>query len=161
MGMPVSVTTMENNMEVHQKTKIEVYGDFPGDPVIENCLAVQEMWVWSLVGELWPCMLWSNWAPVLQWLRPLFWSPHTTTRESVHHTQRSPMRPQRSHCHTSTWHNQTKKKKVNAIWSSSPTPEHVSRQNYNSKRHKHLMFIAALFTIAKRGKQPKCPSSDE
>ena len=25
----------------------------------------------------------------------------------------------------------------------------------------HLMFIAALFTIAKTGKQPKCPSADE
>ena len=29
------------------------------------------------------------------------------------------------------------------------------------KIHAHLMFIAALFTIAKTWKQPKCPSVDE
>ena len=30
-----------------------------------------------------------------------------------------------------------------------------------SKRYLHPMFIAALFTIAKTRKQPKCPSTDE
>ena len=33
-------------------------------------------------------------------------------------------------------------------------------QNYNSKRCT-LMFIAALFTIAKTWKQPKCPPTEE
>ena len=49
-----------------------------------------------------------------------------------------------------------------AIWSSSPTPGHISGQNYNSKRYMHPpMFTTALFTIAKTWKQPKCPSTDE
>ena len=34
-------------------------------------------------------------------------------------------------------------------------------QNTNLKEHKHPMFIAALFTIAKIWKQPKYPSRDE
>ena len=33
---------------------------------------------------------------------------------------------------------------------------YISRGNHNSKRH-----IAALFTIARPWKQPKCPSTDE
>ena len=31
----------------------------------------------------------------------------------------------------------------------------------NSKEHKHSIFLAALLTIAKKRKQPKCPSVDE
>ena len=44
-----------------------------------------------------------------------------------------------------------------------PTPGHIARQNSNLKRYTHPtpMFIAALFTIAKTWKQPKCPSTDE
>ena len=38
------------------------------------------------------------------------------------------------------------------IWSSNPTPGHISRQNSNTCTP---MFIAALFTIAKKWKQPK------
>ena len=34
-------------------------------------------------------------------------------------------------------------------------------QNTNLKEHKHPMFIAALFTIAKIWKQSQCPSVDE
>ena len=34
-------------------------------------------------------------------------------------------------------------------------------QNSNLKEHKHPMFTAALFTVAKIWKQPKCPSIDE
>jgi hypothetical protein len=30
-----------------------------------------------------------------------------------------------------------------------------------SKRHQYSMFIAASFTSTKRGKQPKCPLTDE
>ena len=34
-------------------------------------------------------------------------------------------------------------------------------QNFPLKRHMHHMFIAALLTIAKTWKQPKCPSTDD
>ena len=34
-------------------------------------------------------------------------------------------------------------------------------ESSNSKRHMHPMIIAALFTIAKTWKQPKCPSTDD
>ena len=40
-------------------------------------------------------------------------------------------------------------------------PGHISRENSNSKRYSTPMFIAALFTIAKTWKQPKCPSINE
>jgi len=42
-----------------------------------------------------------------------------------------------------------------------PTPGHVSGENRNSKRYIHAMFIAALFTTAKKRKQSKYPSADE
>ena len=51
-----------------------------------------------------------------------------------------------------------KSKNRAATWSSNYTPKHISRQNYNLKRY---MYIAALFTVAKTKKQPKCPSTDE
>ena len=50
------------------------------------------------------------------------------------------------------------------IWSSNPTPGHLSRENHDSQRHMYSnapMFIAALFAIAKTWKQPKCPSTEE
>ena len=47
------------------------------------------------------------------------------------------------------------------IWSNNPTPGHMSGENYNLKRYMHPMFIAALFTVAKTWKQPKCPSTEE
>ena len=34
-------------------------------------------------------------------------------------------------------------------------------ENTNSKRYMHPMFIAALLTVAKIWRQPKCPSTDE
>ena len=34
-------------------------------------------------------------------------------------------------------------------------------ENHNLKRYCTPMFISALFTIAKTGKQPKCPSTEE
>ena len=46
------------------------------------------------------------------------------------------------------------------IWSSNPTPGHLSRQNCNSKRYMHP-FIAAVFIIAKTWKQFQCPLTDE
>ena len=44
-----------------------------------------------------------------------------------------------------------------------PTSGNISEetQNTNLKEHKHPYVIAALFTIAKIWKQPKCPSLDE
>ena len=54
---------------------------------------------------------------------------------------------------------QETKNKV-AIWSSNPTPGHISGENANLKRNTPT-FIAALFTIAKTRKQPKCPSTEE
>ena len=59
------------------------------------------------------------------------------------------------------WRFLKKRKKRAAIWSSNLTPGHIPRQNYNSKRYKHPIFIAALFTIAKTQKQYKCPLTDE
>ena len=54
-------------------------------------------------------------------------------------------------------------KNGSAFWSSDPTSGNISKgtQNTNSKEHKHPMFTAVLFTIAKIRKQPKCPSVDE
>ena len=37
---------------------------------------------------------------------------------------------------------------------------YISEENSNSKRY-NPQFIAALFTMAKTGRQPKCPSTDE
>ena len=34
-------------------------------------------------------------------------------------------------------------------------------ENHNLKRYCTPMFISALFTIAKTGKQPKCPLTEE
>ena len=42
---------------------------------------------------------------------------------------------------------------------SNPTPGHILREN--RKDTCTPMFIAALFTIAKTWKQPKCPSTEE
>ena len=48
-------------------------------------------------------------------------------------------------------------------WSSNPIPGHISRKDENSnlKRNMHPSVIAAVFTIVKTQKQPKCPSADE
>ena len=49
------------------------------------------------------------------------------------------------------------------VWSSNPTSGLLSKDNEyaNLKKHIHLKFTAALFTIAKIWKQHKCPSTDE
>ena len=52
-----------------------------------------------------------------------------------------------------SWHCHCRKQKTKnriTIWSSEPTPGHISRQNYNSKKYMHPYFIAALVTIARR-----------
>ena len=57
-------------------------------------------------------------------------------------------------CYFSRFH------KYALIYPSNPPPGHIRRENYNSKGHTSR-FIAALFTIARPRKQPKCPSADE
>ena len=47
------------------------------------------------------------------------------------------------------------------IWSSNPTPGHRTEENHTQKDMCTPVFIAALFTIAKTWKQPKCPPTDE
>jgi len=42
-----------------------------------------------------------------------------------------------------------------------PLPGILFGKTCNSKRYMHPMFIAALVTIAKIWKQPKCPSTNE
>ena len=56
------------------------------------------------------------------------------------------------------WRFLKKTKNGTTILSSNPTPGHISGENLGSKGY---MFIAALFTITKKWKQPKCPSTDE
>ena len=41
------------------------------------------------------------------------------------------------------------KKVTSIIWSSNPTPGHLSRENHNLKRYIHPVFTAVLFIIAK------------
>ena len=40
-------------------------------------------------------------------------------------------------------------------------PGLMSGENYNLKSSMHPMFPAALFTLAKTWKQPKCPLTEE
>ena len=48
------------------------------------------------------------------------------------------------------------------IWPSNPTPGHIYLKKILIQKDTHTpMFIAALFTIAKTWKQPKCPSTNE
>ena len=47
------------------------------------------------------------------------------------------------------------------IWSSSPIPGHVTRENHNSKWYMYPNFTAARFTTARTREQPKCPSTDK
>ena len=46
-------------------------------------------------------------------------------------------------------------------WPSNPTPRHIPWGNQNWKRHMYPIFIAALFTIGRTWKQPRCPSTDK
>ena len=54
-----------------------------------------------------------------------------------------------------------KTKYQTTIRSGNPLPGQIFRQNYNPKRQCTLIFITAVFTIAKTGKQPKCPLTEE
>ena len=50
-------------------------------------------------------------------------------------------------------------KTKNCYVTQDPTCGHIFGQNYNLKDTFTLMFIAALFTVAKTWKQLKCPST--
>ena len=53
-------------------------------------------------------------------------------------------------------------KKLKIVWSSNPTPEHISRENYIIWKDTCTpVFTEALFTIAETWKQPKCPSTEK
>ena len=54
-----------------------------------------------------------------------------------------------------------KTKNRTTIWPSNPTTGHIPRENHIQKDTCTPVFIAALFTIARSWKQPKCPSTDE
>ena len=43
------------------------------------------------------------------------------------------------------------------MWPINPIVRHIIRENHTLQRYPHPMFTAALFTIAKTRKQPKCP----
>ena len=48
------------------------------------------------------------------------------------------------------------------IPSSNPTSDNLTEEhNTNFKRYMHPIFTAALFTLTKIWKQPRCPSTDE
>ena len=59
------------------------------------------------------------------------------------------------------WYSKGKRSYSSSIWYCNPTPRHISRENLIQIDTCTPMFIAALFTIAKTWKQPKCPSTDE
>ena len=57
-------------------------------------------------------------------------------------------------------------KNTTTIWSRNSTPGYISKKKKKCKpliwKDIHTsVFIVALFTIAKKWKQPKCPSTDE
>ena len=54
-----------------------------------------------------------------------------------------------------------KTKSKGTIWSSNPTPEHISEKMIILKDTFIPMFIGALFTVAKTCQQPKCPCTNE
>ena len=46
------------------------------------------------------------------------------------------------------------------IWSSNPTPGHISRENGFEKNHTLVTLIAALFMVGKTWEQPTWPSAE-
>ena len=51
-------------------------------------------------------------------------------------------------------------KNGSGFWPRDPTSGNISERTQNINLKEHPMFIAALFTISKIWKQPKCPSVD-
>ena len=61
------------------------------------------------------------------------------------------------------WNNMEVPQKTKDTTLSTPTSQYISKGNETSilKRYPHSTFTAALLTIAKMWKRPKCPSTDE
>ena len=59
------------------------------------------------------------------------------------------------------WRFLKKTRNKTTIWPSNPPPRHISCGNQNWKDTCIPLFIAALFTIARTWKQPRCPSTNE
>ena len=59
------------------------------------------------------------------------------------------------------WRFLKKTRNKTTIWPSNPTPRHIPWGNQNWKTHIIPLFTAALFTIVRTWKQPRCPSIDE
>jgi len=59
------------------------------------------------------------------------------------------------------WSFLKKTKNVIIIPSSNPTPGPLSRENHDSKRYMYPSVTAALYTLAKTWKQPKCPPTEK
>ena len=54
-----------------------------------------------------------------------------------------------------------KTKSITTIWSSNPSPIHISRENCNLKIYMNPLFIAVLLTVANIRKEPKCLSTNK
>ena len=64
--------------------------------------------------------------------------------------------------HYGRWYGDSlKTRNKTTIWPSNPTPRDIPWGNQNWKRHMDPIVIAALFTIVRTWKQPRCPSTDE
>ena len=48
-----------------------------------------------------------------------------------------------------------------AMWSSNPTPEHISQGNWNSKRYMHPYVHSCTIHNSQDTEKPKCPLTDE
>ena len=59
------------------------------------------------------------------------------------------------------WRFLKKTRNKTTIWPSNPTSRHIPWGKQNWKDTCIPLFIAALFTIARTWKQPRCPSTDE
>ena len=54
-----------------------------------------------------------------------------------------------------------KTKSITTIWSSNPSPIHISRENCNLKIYMNPLFIAVLLTVANIRKEHKCLSTNK
>ena len=65
------------------------------------------------------------------------------------------------YCFITGWRFLKKAKNRSIIWPSNPNPKHIRKENHNSKRHMQPTLTAAVFTIVRTRKQPKCSSAEE
>ena len=118
----------------HQRNQVKATMRYHLTPVRMDILKRQEIAMLTRMWKKWsPCVLWKyNWC---------------------------------SYCRKSMETSQKTKNRA-TIWYSNSTSGNLSKENgkkknTNSERHMHPKFIAALVTIAKTWKQPKCPLMDK